>query len=363
MTPRAFVSKARCIYTGDVLDPTDEKLKPSNEHVIPLALGGSNQFTTADVSDDAVAGALPFLMLRQTYNLVGHRKTVPSVKISGEFLDIGARARCEIEQSGALSFTIQNETQVKEVEIETRTGGATKGTIIKIGSTEERARILLRARLEQARSRKLSLYSQFGEIKDEEDIEVALSYADRNEGRQFKGRVTVDVNAMNVARARRMVKIALGLGHRVLGPEWTFGPGGMMLRAHLFPAKKDLNFGDLRGTIDADVPKVMKDIFGFVENRHVMAVLPMKQATVAIVSLFGGVCGTAVIDLHSDQRRRLNRALRNKEPFDCAFSIPLDVPGSRPLEVRSIQELGPAWHPESCHPTGLGDGSRREIEL
>jgi hypothetical protein len=81
MSPRAYISKPRCIYTGAVLDPTSEKLRASYEHIIPLALGGSNQFTTNDVCaeanslaaseiDDAVAASFPFLMLRQKYSLL-----------------------------------------------------------------------------------------------------------------------------------------------------------------------------------------------------------------------------------------------------------------------------------------------------
>ncbi|UEM17948.1 hypothetical protein J4G43_053025 (plasmid) [Bradyrhizobium barranii subsp. barranii] len=200
-------------------------------------------------------------------------------------------------------------------------------------------RFFLRGRLEQAKQRKLHLYTQFGEITDDEDIEIALLVANRNEGREFKASVTVDVAAFNEARARLMVKIALGLGHRVLGPEWTLGPGGMMLRSHLFPGEKDLNFGSLKGTIDANVPPVVAEIVGLANNRHVMAVLPIGKSTCAFISLFGGQVGTAVVDLGYDSRRKFNRAVNKGERLDCAFSIPLDVSGARPLETRSIHEL------------------------
>jgi hypothetical protein len=136
-----------------------------------------------------------------------------------------------------------------------------------------------------------------------------------------------------------MVKIALGLGHRVLGPEWTFGPGGMMLRSHLFPGRKDLNFGALRGTIDADLHPVFKEILGIADNRHIMAVFPAKKKTMAFISLFGGQVGTAAIDLGTDSRRLFNSAINKDAPLDCLFSIPLDVKGARPLETRSIHQV------------------------
>ena len=333
---RPFVSRPRCIYTGKLLDSADEKLKPSHEHIVPLALGGSNQFTTDDVSecanhragneiDDEVANSLPFLMLRHRYKLSGHRKKVPNLKLRGEFIDINAPARLEVTDSGDLVFEFEDEQK-------------TSGQIVTLASTEERIRFLLRGRLAQANKRRLSLITEFGEIKDEEDIEIALMLADRHEGREFKAKVTIDTTGFHAARAHLLVKIALGLGHRVLGPEWTFGPGGMMLRSHLFPGKKDLNFGRLKGTINADLPDVIPQLFGITEDRHVMAILPMKR-TVALIALFGGQIGTAVIDLGIDSRRLLNSALRNKEPLDCAFSIPLNVKGSRPLQTRSIQEI------------------------
>lgn len=353
---RPFISQDRCIYTGKVLDPLDADLRPSAEHIIPLALGGSNQFVTRDVSlaannragdeiDDAVASTLPFLMLRHRYKLQGNRKVIPSLKMKGEFIDISASAEMSISPDGDIEFTFQNEQR-------------TAGEIISLGSTEDRVRFFLRGRLEQAKQRKRHLYTQFGEITDDEDIEIALLLADRNEGREFKANVTVDVAAFNEARALLMVKIALGLGHRVLGPEWTFGPGGMTLRSHLFPGNKDLNFGSLKGTIDADVPDILAEIVGVADNRHVMAVLPTGKSTSAFISLFGGQAGTAVVDLGYDSRRKFNRAVNKGEHLDCAFSIPLEVAGPRPLEVRSIHELANAANLNGILPKSRAEAER-----
>ena len=147
------------------------------------------------------------------------------------------------------------------------------------------------------------------------DIEVALMLADRNEGREFKAKITIDTAKFHAAYARLLVKVALGLGHRILGPEWTFGPGGMMLRSHLFPGQKDLNFGGLKGTINADLPDVIPQLFGISDDRHVLAVLPIKRKTIALIALFGGQAGTAVIDLGADSRRLLNKALVKHQPF------------------------------------------------
>lgn len=354
--PRFFISKPRCIYTGAVIDSSSATLKPSHEHIIPLSLGGSNQFTTEDVSltannlagkeiDDAVASSFPFLMLRHRYGLKGNRKTIPNVKIKGEFLDLSAPATLEIGPAGDLKFSFEEEQKIKN--------GA-----ISLASSEDRIRYLLKGRLEQANKRQLSLVSQFGQIKDEDDIEAALMLADRNEGRDFKGTVSFDIAEFNAARAHLLVKIALGLGHRVLGPEWTFGPGGMKLRSHLFPNRKDLNFGTLRGSIDADIPENIRNIFGVADDRHVMAVLPVGKRTFATIALFGGQIGTAVIDLGFDSRRKFNAAINQGADLDCLFSIPLNVSGSRPLQSRSIHQTATA-----AAMNGLLPKSRRDALL
>ncbi len=337
-TKRRFVSRDRCIYTGVDLNPTDDKLKPSHEHIIPLALGGSNQFVTDDVSadansragkevDDAVASLLPFLMLRHRYKLRGNRKTIPNVKLAGEFLDLDAAARLDITADGNLSFQFENEQQ-------------TEGRLFTLASTEERVRFLLKGRLAQAQKRQMSLITPFGEISDEEDIEIALMLADRNEGKQFKGHITIDVRKYHHAFARLITKIAIGLGHRVLGPEWTFGPGGHRLRQNLWRKLDDRSIPEIRGTLQADLPENLNKMFGPVDDHHVMSVLPGGGHTKAVISLFGGAAGTAIVDLGFDARRTVNRAIKEGRPFDCAFAIPIDENvTNRKLQTANLQQI------------------------
>lgn len=337
---RAFVARPRCIYTGKDLDPSDPEMAASVEHIIPLSLGGSNQFTTSDVSrsannlagdkiDDAAAASFPYLMLRHRYGLQGNRKIVPSLKLRGEFIDIDAPARLEISSQGNIEFAFENEQKLS-------------GNIVTIGSTEDRVRFLLRKRLEQAKSHKKPLITQFGQIKDEEDIEIALLLAEREDAGEFKATLGLDISAFDAARAHLMVKIALGLGNRVLGPEWAFGRGGIILRSHLFPGKKDINFGSLKGTINAELPDHIHQIFGIAEERHVMAVVPVGKTTTAIVALFGGQLGTAVVDLNYDSRPLFRKAELKGAPLEFAFSIPLTATGSRPLEKRTVQDVAAA---------------------
>src|SRR3954464_12183897 len=96
---RAHINRDRCLYTGRNLDPasTLDKYIPSEEHIIPLALGGHNSFIIPrEVSKEAnhqvgkeidgrLATTALVLGLRQKYRLAGHRKTLPTLQLDGEF--------------------------------------------------------------------------------------------------------------------------------------------------------------------------------------------------------------------------------------------------------------------------------------
>lgn len=329
----------RCIYTRRPLNDGTAESKSSWEHIVPLSLGGSNQFTTRDVRadanslagnkiDDIVAQQLPYLMLRHEYTLVGNRKTIPNVKLSGEFTDVSRAARVDISPAGDLTFEFRDEQEVRN-------------GIIHMQASRDRLKFLMKARLEQAKLRKMRLMTRWGEITDEEDIEVAIEFGEIREAKLFKARLAVDLNEMYYAQARLMTKIAIGLGHRVLGPSWTFGPGAQLLQNNLFRTSSDKTKSHLRGTLYADLPPFFVDMFGLSSrDRHIFAVLPSKKTTAAVISLFAGQMGTCVIDLGYDSRRLVANALNTNVPFPCAFSIPLAHPGARPLETRSLQEIG-----------------------
>ena len=311
---------SRCIYTGKTLVAGDDKLKPSHEHIVPLALGGSNQFTTDDVShaantragkeiDDEAASLLPFLMLRHKYGLEGNRRTIPNVKLKGAFTDLaGAEATLEIDPDANLTFLFQHEQ-------------AEKGQFISFNTTEDRIRFLLQARLKQARQRKLNIFTPFGQIRDEEDIEIALLQADRAEGKQFKASLSLDLTAFHHAVVRLMIKIALGLGHRVLGPSWTFSAGGDLLREGLWTSPGG-NPPAIHGSLSDEVGHALGPILKIAPDKHVMAVLPAGQLTVAIIALFGGALGVATIDLGIDRLAWFEN-FGDEARGGCILEIPL----------------------------------------
>lgn len=311
-------------------------LGPSREHIIPLSLGGSNQFVTCDVSraannragaeiDDAVASLFPFLMLRHQYDLAGNRGGVPDLVMRGRFGDLQADARVRFSVGGKIEVAFEDEQK-------------TNGELIEIASTEDRVRFLVRQRLIQARSKGLVLATPDGEIGDEDDVEVALMLKTPKEGREFRGALQLDLASYRFAVARLALKIALGLGHRVLGPAWSRGAGAHRLRMDLFRKPGDPSLARVEGSTAADLGPELSSLLGVYQDHHVMAVIPGKK-TKAIISLFGSEHGTWIVDLGFDPRRVFARTSKAGTPINGVFAIPLVHQGSRPLIERSWETI------------------------
>lgn len=327
---------ARCIYTGIELDPNDPDACPSHEHIVPMSLGGSNQFVTDDVArkannragqeiDNAVASLLPYLILRQKYGLRGHRGGVPDVTMRGRFCDLEVEAVARFTASGEIEFDLKDEHR-------------TQGRLIEIGGTEERVKFLVSQRLKQAKSKGLSLVTKAGDIRDQEDVDIALMLETRQEGKQFEAELAIDLRDFNFAVARLSLKIALGLGHRVLGSKWSRGAGAHRLRMDLFRKPSDPSIAKIRGQVSMELHPDLKAVLGVYPDHHIFAVVPGKITT-AIIALFGGELGTSVIPLGSDSRRHFEREAKKGQPLQAVLAIPLHHEGSRPLLRRTWEEI------------------------
>lgn len=330
--------KPRCIYTKKLLVIDDKFLRPSHEHIVPLSLGGSNQFTTDEVCaeansragkeiDDAVASQLTFLGQRQKYGLKGNRGTIPNVRIEGHFLEIpDANATIEIDADANVSFRFHNEQK-------------SDGQLVQIGATEDRLRFLLKARLKQANERSLKFLTPFGQIKDEEDIEAVIMLSPRTEAQVFKAPLKINLAEYHSAVVRLSLKIAICLGHRVLGRSWTFGAGGDLLRAGLWHVE-GAPTPQIRGQLgEAEDLGPLPSLLNISPDRHTMAVLPVGDKTVAIVALFGGLPGIAVIDLGVDSSGFFEE-FGDEDGGGCIFEIPLSSEVSRRrLVSRTFRDL------------------------
>lgn len=306
---RAFVAKPRCIYTGAELKVGDPDLKPSPEHIIPLSLGGSNGFITRDVSvkannragneiDNKVASLFTVAILRNRFKLAGHRGIVPNVHMEGTFLDMSSHpdASMVIDADGSVKFNVKG----------TQTSA---GQAVTISGTEDWVAKMLGHRLRQAQHHGGYLSGTFGDIKDEEDIRMAVAISPGEEGREFKSELVVDLHANQRALQHFIVKVGLCIGHGFLGPEWTFGPDGNVLRRSLFP-KGDHFLSKVRGQLYADVAGPIKDMLDLAPDRHSVAAFRFNDTAVAFVALFGGVLGISAIGLSRAAKKYRPSALR-----------------------------------------------------
>lgn len=300
--PRAFVAKPRCIYAGAELKLDDLELKPSPEHIIPLSLGGSNGFVTNDVSvkannragkeiDDRVVSLFPVAILRNRFRLAGHRKKVPDIRMEGSFLDMESHpaATMVIDADGSVGFDVKG-TQTSE------------GQAIQISGTEEWVKRILGYRLRQAQHHGSYLTGPLGDIRDEEDIRIAVAISPSELGREFKSELVVNLRAYQRSLQHFMVKIGLCIGHRFLGKEWSFGPDGNLLRHSLFP-KGDSFSSKVRGQLYADIPAPIKDMLDLAPDRHSIAALRFGNTAVVFVALFGGDLGISAIGLSRSAKR------------------------------------------------------------
>lgn len=334
---RKFLAVPRCIYTREQLDPNSKDMRSTNEHIIPLSLGGVDALSIDGVSalanskagnliDDEAAKSFPFLLARHRYNLSGRRGDIPDVKFTGKFSGIDKIANLSIDAEGALDFEF-SEPQKQS------------GRVIHIEGTEERVRYLLAARLTQAKSHSARLVTLFGDITDNEDIDVALLLADRTEGTEFKSSVSIDLNAFQIAHARLALKIAIGLGHRVFGAEWTFGPGAQSLQKALFPKTRGASDPKPPVKMMNAFPEALHNLFEPNQDSHLLVVLPAKKRSLAAISLFGGRYGVALVDLNFDSRSLVSQANNKEKPFEVRFEIPLTGSDKGKLKIKLLHEL------------------------
>jgi hypothetical protein len=140
-------------------------------------------------------------------------------------------------------------------------------------------------------------------------------------------------------RVGALVKIALGMGHRVLGSQWTFGPGGDLLRSGLWARLCTITLLPIRDNVNDLVRHILGPILGIAGHKHVMAVLPNSEETVAIIALFGGAAGQWTINLETNSRAFFEN-FEDEPRGGCVFGIPPSLEVSqRRLVSQTIRQV------------------------
>ena len=334
---RGFIAVPRCLYSGVTLDASHAQNRPSPEHIIPLSLGGSNAFVTTDVSlsannlagnqiDDAVSSLFAVALLRNKYKLAGHRGKVPDVRLEGTFLDMASHpsASMVVDGDGSVNFEVLGTT-------------TSTGKSIQITGSEDWVSTMLGHRLRQAQHHGGYLSTPLGDIKDAEDIRVAVAVAASEAGREFKSELVLDLRAHQRALQHFAIKVALCVGHRTLGPTWTFGPDGNLLRSSLFPVGEKFK-SSVRGSLYADVKGPLEDMLDLSPDRHSIAFMRFGEIAIALIALFGGELGIAAVGL-SRRAKKYRSGKSRMEPEGHLFLLDRLTGGKPAFLSRSLDQM------------------------
>jgi hypothetical protein len=282
---------AKCIYCRAELN--DNK-KPDDmtatwEDIVPVALGGASAFGTKDASKrynndfgrdiDAPFMNTPFMALkRHMFGLKGHSGVFPAVEWKIRSMANGEPGVATIDEQGNV------DVRFGPVVIEDKRPKYTERLVA--GAPDE-VRKILDGMMKAAKKRGEKFYTWSGEkIQTASDFERHFEVEDTG---LLKATITFDFGAW----VRGLFKIALGLGHVILGPDWTFSAdGGDRLRSVLVLPPKDWPVSSMQGFTTGELPPQVAKVLGITSevrtrNQHTLAVLPGKTPRVAI-SLFGG---------------------------------------------------------------------------
>jgi hypothetical protein len=292
---------ARCIYVPEreLNDdrPRNERTR-SIEHVVPWALGGSNGCTTEDVSwkansdlgteiDAPFSNLLSIAFWRHTLQLKGQSRTIPPIVFDAIATKNGTPAEITFHADGRVEFTPKLSVQREPI-----VSGAEKVAISGQRLDVERVLSGMRKRAEQTGKKfhaftgdPLASIADFEEHYETVELDEfkVLELLPRFPG--FNQRVW----------ARSIMKMVLALGHKVLGPEWTFGEWGNLVRRCLADDETQWPKDRFRGRLTCRLPRQICDVLGmtpasFDRYEHVIAILPADndKQLMPVVSLFGG---------------------------------------------------------------------------
>lgn len=283
----------RCIYCRSELNqntPPDD-MTCSKEHIIQYALGGSNKFTTKDASrkynadlgttvDSRFVNLLPLAIKRHMLKIKGQSGTVPPIVWQAKSTKSGEPAQITIHADGRTEYVFN--TVVVDDEKE-------KFTERLVAGTRDRVQTILAGMLSKTSKTGEVIFSKTGErMMEVDDFERHFEIEETD---LFKGSIEAfDYEVWT----RGIFKIILGLGHFILGSDWTFSAdGGDRIRSVVFCKREQWPSQTMRGFSCGRLPSEIHTLLDITPsviaaNIHTIAILPNKNEVIAVVSLFGG---------------------------------------------------------------------------
>jgi hypothetical protein len=286
----------QCIYRKVTLNSNkpDDDDTASAEHIIPWALGGSNGLVTPDASkaanndlgsdvDARFADTLPLAIKRHQLQLKSQNGNIAPIVWRGESPE-GFVGNVIISPDGTMDVALEPSVERPE---KGQSGPMT------VSGPRERIEPILDGMLKGMRKRKEQAYTESGKLlKSLDDF--------WNESEQtLIDQLRVRVEYFNYeAWTRGILKIALAAGHKLLGPDWTFGPTAEVLRDIVMNPQQSWPKTSPRGYIAGKWDRSLRLALGKTaavrdSNQHTVAVLPATEQGEGVegiiaISLFGG---------------------------------------------------------------------------
>ncbi len=332
----------KCIYREITLnhnEPEDSDTA-TLEHIIPWAIGGSNGFATGDASkgannnlgskvDAKFADTLPIAIKRFKFQIKSQKGNVPSIVWKAVTPD-GDKA----------TFTVNPDwsTEVKIGTVVDRPAPGQAGPMTASGPREQ-LKPILSGLLKGLKKRNEKVYTRDGRLLESlddllsaseprtvEELMISLKYFDPD------------------AWTRGIMKIALAAGHKILGPDWTFGPAGAKIRQTVMNVREKWPTS-MRGNLAGEWDRAIRLPLGKTAqvrdaNLHTIAVLPANKngASVMCISLFGGDgVPEAVIDI-GDLPQTMMNELNRQDNRGTILGYRTD-PGTRVATPITIGEM------------------------
>lgn len=282
----------QCIYRPEITlnhdDPANDSTA-SLEHFIPWAAGGSGGFSTRQVSkkanndlgssvDAPFSNLLPIAIKRHQFRIKSQGGNIEPI-IWEATAENGAAATVTIDADFNVEFRIRPDVQKNLA-----------GQVISVAGAKDQVVPILKGLLGGWRKRNETAYDKNGKVL--KSLEDCLTVSDIELLDKFRCRVQFFNPEI---WGREIMKIVLGLGHDLLGPSWTFGPNGNLIRQFLHNAQANWPTDQPRGFIAGEWGRGFRVALGKTAKvrdtyQHTVAILPYNEEgdVIALVSLFGG---------------------------------------------------------------------------
>lgn len=291
----------RCIYEPEIElndDRLQNDLTKTLEHIVPWALGGSDCCSIEDVSkkanndlgteiDAPLSNLLPIAFWRHRLKLEGHSRTIPPIVFNATATKNGAEAKITFHADGRVDFVPG--LQVRKDQL------AREAEQVSIAGQPVDVERVLQGMRQKAERTGRKFHTITGDpLITAADFERQYESVELDEFK-LHGIQSLLPEFNQKVWARGLLKMVLGLGHKVVGPEWTFGQWGDLVRRCLSADESHWAKDQLRGRLTCRLSQEICRTLGITSesiehHEHVLAVLPAdtNKPMMAVVSLFGG---------------------------------------------------------------------------